>query len=126
MNIPFYLRLYYIRKKGYGIKGCVAKIRYAEDEEWIYGWSLCHPLDMKKSTKKLARTIAIGRALRSPLPQSQVAEERLVRLSSGAHTYMSFNGEGDVNVAVPETILRLIKKDIEANATRQMSTNPAG
>lgn len=47
----------YIRDKNNRLKGCVVRL-----DNGRLGYSLCHPNDQKKNSKKLAREIAIGRA----------------------------------------------------------------
>ncbi len=50
----------YIRDKKGRLKGCVVR---TDDDN--FGYSLCHPLDRNKNSKKMARKIAIGRAMKT-------------------------------------------------------------
>ena len=82
----------YIHKKNY-IKGCVVIL-----DDGRIGYSLCHPNDKKKSTKKLAREIAISRA---------EARNTTVTPKDNRHVWSRDNGKAKW---VPHTVTSVIHK----------------
>lgn len=51
------MKVWYLRAEDGSLRGCVLR-----REDGRYGYSLIHPNDRRKASKKLARTIAEGRA----------------------------------------------------------------
>ena len=66
----------YIRDKKGKLKGCVVR---TDDNN--LGYSLCHPLDKNKNSKKMARKIAIDRARKTKIETSRVGSANRLYLT---------------------------------------------
>lgn len=73
----------YLRDEHGRIRGCLVKLESGE-----IGYSLCHPKDRHKTSKKLARQIAIGRAEKCNLRKAEDEDGNYYVKSRGNHVYV--------------------------------------